>query len=81
MNVEQIIQSTDPSLGPVSLHPSCYVFPVARSQNLIPSHRARSCEPSQSILVLQCVGETENVSLRLHQDDDFLPADPTAFFP
>lgn len=53
MNAEQIIQSTDLSLGPVRLHPSCYVFTVARSQNLIPSHRAHSCEPSQSNLFLE----------------------------
>lgn len=53
MNAEQIIRSTDPSLGPVRLHPSCYVFTGARSQNLIPSHRAQSCEPSQSDLLLE----------------------------
>lgn len=48
MNSEKNIQSTDPSLGLVRLHPSCNVFTVAHSQNLIPSHHAHSCEPSQS---------------------------------
>lgn len=53
MNTEQIIQSTDPGLRLLRLHPSCYVFTVARSQNLIPSHRVQSCEPNQSDVLLK----------------------------
>lgn len=53
MNTEQIIQSTDPGLRLLRLHPSCYVFTVARSQNLIPSHHVQSCEPNQSDVLLK----------------------------
>lgn len=61
MNAEQIIQSTDPSLGPLWLHPSCYVFTVARSPNLIPSHQVHSCEPIQSNLLLEGTAGSCNV--------------------
>lgn len=53
MNTEQIIQSTDPGLRLLRLHPSCYVFTIARSQNLIPSHHVQSCEPNQSDVLLK----------------------------
>lgn len=53
MNTEQIIHPTDPDLRLLRLHPSCYVFTVARSQNLIPSHHVQSCEPNQSDVQLK----------------------------
>lgn len=53
MNAEQIIQSSDPGLGLVRLHPSCSVFAVVHNQNLIPSQCVQLCEPSQPNVLLE----------------------------
>lgn len=53
MNAEQFIQSSDPRLRLVRLHPSCSVFTVAHNQNLIPSQFVQLCEPSQPNVLLE----------------------------